>query len=150
LSSTCRVDGLELSQCASQRQRFHARRYWRMLRLRGSRHHALPVQEYSARYCTDYIGDIGLAVDPNPMDFSAWAEVLLDGRWYIIDARHNNPRIGRIVMGRGRGNPRNPKPNPPWSPTPLGSASLRDLKSSPNCKPNPRRRMTRGLQSDAR
>ena len=73
-----------------------------MLRLRGSRHHALPVQEYSARYCTDYLGDIGLAVDPNPMDFSAWAEVFLDGRWYIIDARHNNPRIGRIVMGRGR------------------------------------------------
>jgi transglutaminase-like putative cysteine protease len=73
-----------------------------MLRLRGSCHHALPVQEYSARYCTDYLGDIGLAVDPNPMDFSAWAEVFLDGRWYIIDARHNNPRIGRIVMGRGR------------------------------------------------
>ena len=36
------------------------------------------------------------------MDFSAWAEVFLDGRWYTIDARHNHPRIGRIVMGRGR------------------------------------------------
>jgi hypothetical protein len=143
LSSTCRVDGLELSQCASQRQRFHARRYWRMLRLRGSRHHALPVQEYSARYCTDYIGDIGLAVDPNPMDFSAWAEVLLDGRWYIIDARHNNPRIGRIVMDRGR------DAADVAISTPLGSPSLRALKSSPKCKPNPRRRMNRGLQSDA-
>jgi transglutaminase-like putative cysteine protease len=33
------------------------------------------------------------------MDFSAWAEVFLDGRWYTIDARHNHPRIGRIVMG---------------------------------------------------
>jgi transglutaminase-like putative cysteine protease len=36
------------------------------------------------------------------MDFSAWAEVFLNGRWYTIDARHNHPRIGRIVMGRGR------------------------------------------------
>jgi transglutaminase-like putative cysteine protease len=51
-----------------------------------------------ARYCTD----IGVAVDPNPMDFSAWAEVFLDGRWYIIDARATHPRVGRIVMDRGR------------------------------------------------
>ena len=36
------------------------------------------------------------------MDFSGWAEVFLAGRWYSIDARHNHPRIGRIVMGRGR------------------------------------------------
>ena len=36
------------------------------------------------------------------MDFSGWAEVFLDGRRYTIDARHNHPRIGRIVMGRGR------------------------------------------------
>jgi transglutaminase-like putative cysteine protease len=36
------------------------------------------------------------------MDFSDWAEVFLDGRWYTIDARHNHPRIGRIVTGRGR------------------------------------------------
>jgi transglutaminase-like putative cysteine protease len=55
-----------------------------------------------ARYCTGYLGDIGVPVDPNPMDFSAWTEVFLDGRWYTIDARHNHPRIGRIVMGRGR------------------------------------------------
>ena len=55
-----------------------------------------------ARYCTGYLGDIGLPVDVNPMDFSAWAEVFLDGRWYTMDARHNHPRIGRIVMGRGR------------------------------------------------
>jgi transglutaminase-like putative cysteine protease len=55
-----------------------------------------------ARYCTGYLGDIGVPVDINPMDFSAWAEVFLDGRWYTIDARHNHPRIGRIVMGRGR------------------------------------------------
>ena len=55
-----------------------------------------------ARYCTGYLGDIGVPLDPNPMDFSAWFEVFLDGRWYAMDARHNHPRIGRIVMGRGR------------------------------------------------
>jgi transglutaminase-like putative cysteine protease len=36
------------------------------------------------------------------MDFSAWFEVYLDGRWFTLDARHNHPRIGRIVMARGR------------------------------------------------
>jgi hypothetical protein len=55
-----------------------------------------------ARYCTGYLGDIGVPVDPNPMDFSAWFEAYLDGRWYTFDARHNKPRIGRILMGRGR------------------------------------------------
>jgi transglutaminase-like putative cysteine protease len=57
---------------------------------------------FPARYCTGYLGDIGVPVDPNPMDFSAWFEAFLDGRWYAMDARHNHPRIGRIVMGRGR------------------------------------------------
>lgn len=55
-----------------------------------------------ARYCAGYLGDIGVPADPNPMDFSAWFEVFLDGRWFTFDARHNHPRIGRIVMGRGR------------------------------------------------
>jgi len=55
-----------------------------------------------ARYCTGYLGDIGVPIDVNPMDFSAWFEVFLDRRWYTMDARHNHPRIGRIVMGRGR------------------------------------------------
>ena len=55
-----------------------------------------------ARYCTGYLGDIGVPFDPNPMDFSAWFEAFLDGRWYTFDARHNKPRIGRILMGRGR------------------------------------------------
>jgi transglutaminase-like putative cysteine protease len=55
-----------------------------------------------ARYCTGYLGDIGVPADPAPMDFSAWLEVYLDGRWYTFDARHNHPRIGRIVMARGR------------------------------------------------
>ncbi len=55
-----------------------------------------------ARYCTGYLGDIGVPDDPAPMDFSAWFEVYLGGRWYTFDARHNRPRIGRIVMARGR------------------------------------------------
>ncbi|RBP12823.1 transglutaminase-like putative cysteine protease [Roseiarcus fermentans] len=55
-----------------------------------------------ARYCTGYLGDIGVPPDVNPGDFSGWAEVFLDGRWWTLDARHNHPRIGRIVMGRGR------------------------------------------------
>jgi transglutaminase-like putative cysteine protease len=55
-----------------------------------------------ARYCTGYLGDIGVPPDPAPMDFSAWFEVLRDGRWYTFDARHNVPRIGRILMARGR------------------------------------------------
>ena len=55
-----------------------------------------------ARYCTGYLGDIGVPFDPAPMDFSAWFEAYLDGRWYTFDARHNHPRIGRILMARGR------------------------------------------------
>jgi len=55
-----------------------------------------------ARYCTGYLGDIGVVPEPEPMDFSAWFEVYLGGRWYAFDARHNVPRIGRIVMARGR------------------------------------------------
>jgi transglutaminase-like putative cysteine protease len=55
-----------------------------------------------ARYCTGYLGDIGVPPLPDPMDFSAWFEAYLDGQWYAFDARHNHPRIGRIVMARGR------------------------------------------------
>ena len=55
-----------------------------------------------ARYCTGFLGDIGVPRDPAPMDFSAWFEVFLDGHWYTFDARHNHPRIGRIVIARGR------------------------------------------------
>jgi transglutaminase-like putative cysteine protease len=54
-----------------------------------------------ARYCTGYMGDIGVPV-VEPMDFSAWFEVYLGGRWYTFDARNNRPRIGRILMARGR------------------------------------------------
>jgi len=55
-----------------------------------------------ARYCTGYMGDIGVPVPDAPMDFSGWFEAFLDGRWYTFDARSNFPRIGRILMARGR------------------------------------------------
>lgn len=55
-----------------------------------------------ARYVNGYLGDIGVPQDPAPMDFSAWMEVFLDGKWYTFDARHNIPRIGRVVIARGR------------------------------------------------
>jgi transglutaminase-like putative cysteine protease len=55
-----------------------------------------------ARYCTGYLGDIGIPPVDAPMDFSAWFEVFLDGAWRTFDARHNTPRIGRILMARGR------------------------------------------------
>ena len=55
-----------------------------------------------ARFCNGYLGDIGIPPDPAPMDFNAWFEAYLDGRWYTFDARHNQPRIGRIFISRGR------------------------------------------------
>lgn len=55
-----------------------------------------------ARYVNGYLGDIGVPPDPAPMDFNAWFEVYLGGRWYTFDARHNMARIGRIVVSRGR------------------------------------------------
>jgi transglutaminase-like putative cysteine protease len=55
-----------------------------------------------ARYCTGYLGDIGVPILPVPGDFSAWFEAYLGGHWHTFDARHNIPRIGRILMARGR------------------------------------------------
>jgi transglutaminase-like putative cysteine protease len=55
-----------------------------------------------ARYVNGYLGDIGVPQDPAPMDFNAWFEAYLDGGWYTFDARHNIPRIGRVVIARGR------------------------------------------------
>jgi transglutaminase-like putative cysteine protease len=55
-----------------------------------------------ARYCTGYLGDIGIAPVDAPMDFSAWFEVYLGGAWRTFDARHNTPRIGRIPIAYGR------------------------------------------------
>jgi transglutaminase-like putative cysteine protease len=55
-----------------------------------------------ARYCTGYLGDIGVPASPDPMDFSAWFEAYLGGRWHIVDPRNNMPRIGRVLIARGR------------------------------------------------
>jgi transglutaminase-like putative cysteine protease len=55
-----------------------------------------------ARYATGYLGDIGVPRAPEPMDFSAWFEAYLEGRWWTFDARHNHPRIGRVLMATGR------------------------------------------------
>ena len=55
-----------------------------------------------ARYATGYLGDIGVPVSPDPMDFSAWFEAYLEDRWWTFDARHNQPRIGRVLMAVGR------------------------------------------------
>jgi transglutaminase-like putative cysteine protease len=55
-----------------------------------------------ARYCTGYLGDIGVPADDNPMDFSGWFEVYLGNHWHVFDARHNARRIGRIMIAYGR------------------------------------------------
>jgi transglutaminase-like putative cysteine protease len=55
-----------------------------------------------ARYCTGYLGDVGVPPVDAPMDFSGWFEAYLDGTWYTFDARHNTPRIGRVLIARGR------------------------------------------------
>jgi transglutaminase-like putative cysteine protease len=55
-----------------------------------------------ARYCTGYLGDIGVPASSAPMDFSGWFEAYLEDRWYTFDARHNVARIGRILIARGR------------------------------------------------
>ena len=55
-----------------------------------------------ARYCTGYLGDIGVPASPDPMDFSAWFEAYLGGRWHIFDPRNNIARIGRVLLAQGR------------------------------------------------
>ena len=55
-----------------------------------------------ARYCTGYLGDIGIPPVDAPMDFAGWFEAYLGGRWYTFDPRNNTPRIGRILIGQGR------------------------------------------------
>jgi transglutaminase-like putative cysteine protease len=54
-----------------------------------------------ARYCTGYLGDIGVP-EQGPMDFSAWMEVFLGDAWHTFDPRNNIPRIGRVLIARGR------------------------------------------------
>jgi len=55
-----------------------------------------------ARYCTGYLTDIGVEPPYGPMDFAAWFEAYIGGRWHTFDARNNTPRIGRVLMARGR------------------------------------------------
>jgi transglutaminase-like putative cysteine protease len=55
-----------------------------------------------ARYCTGYLGDMGVPPPYGPMDFAGWFEAWLDGRWHTFDPRNSVPRIGRILMARGR------------------------------------------------
>jgi transglutaminase-like putative cysteine protease len=54
------------------------------------------------RYCTGYITDVGLPPPYEPMDFAAWIEVYLGGRWHAFDPRNNAPRIGRVLVAQGR------------------------------------------------
>jgi transglutaminase-like putative cysteine protease len=55
-----------------------------------------------ARYCTGYLGDIGVPPPYGPMDFAGWFEAYLGGRWHTFDPRNNVPRIGRVLIARGR------------------------------------------------
>lgn len=55
-----------------------------------------------ARYCTGYLGDVGTPLPYPPGDFAAWFEVFLGRRWYTFDPRNNVPRIGRVLIARGR------------------------------------------------
>ena len=55
-----------------------------------------------ARYCTGYLGDVGMPPPYGPMDFAAWFEAYVDGHWHTFDPRNNVPRIGRVLIARGR------------------------------------------------
>ena len=55
-----------------------------------------------ARYCTGYLGDIGIPASQAPMDFAGWLEAYIGGAWHTFDPRNNERRIGRILIARGR------------------------------------------------
>ena len=55
-----------------------------------------------ARYCTGYLGDYGTEPPYGTMDFAGWFEAFLGDRWYTFDARNNTPRVGRVLIARGR------------------------------------------------
>jgi transglutaminase-like putative cysteine protease len=55
-----------------------------------------------ARYCTGYVSDIGQSPPNPPMDFAAWMEVFLSGKWWTFDPRNNDLRFGRVLIARGR------------------------------------------------
>ena len=75
----------------------------RVPRLRAPRRRLLPLHEHSRRATAPATsGDIGMPPPYGPMDFAAWFEAFLDGQWYTFDARNNTPRIGRVLIARGR------------------------------------------------
>ena len=55
-----------------------------------------------ARYCSGYLGDMGMPPPYAPMDFAGWFEAYIGDQWYTCDARNNTPRIGRVLIARGR------------------------------------------------
>lgn len=55
-----------------------------------------------ARYCFGYLSDVGTPPPHPPGDFAAWFEAYLEGGWHMFDPRNNVPRIGRVLMARGR------------------------------------------------
>ena len=55
-----------------------------------------------ARYCTGYLGDVGTPPPFPPGDFAAWFDAWIGGRWHTFDPRNNVPRIGRVLIARGR------------------------------------------------
>jgi transglutaminase-like putative cysteine protease len=59
------------------------------------------AMNFPARYASGYLGNIGVETR-DAVDFSAWSEVYLDGRWHTFDPRNNTPRVGRVLMVRGR------------------------------------------------
>jgi transglutaminase-like putative cysteine protease len=69
---------------------------------RAPGHHLLPLHEHPGALLHRVPGDIGVPVMDAPMDFSGWFEAYLGGAWYAFDARHNRPRIGRILIAHGR------------------------------------------------
>ena len=72
-----------------------------MPRLHTPCDYSLPLHEHPARYVTGYLGDIGIPPVPDPMDFSAWMEVYLGGRWFPFDPRNNRRRIGPFLNSKG-------------------------------------------------
>jgi len=74
----------------------------RMPRFRAPGAHLLPLHGHSGELLHGLHGRVRRAPDPAPMDFSGWFSVYLSGQWYTFDARHNHPRIGRILMATGR------------------------------------------------
>src|SRR4029079_13629129 len=85
----------------------------RLSRLRSPGYHHVSRPQYSCslrlmlppvylHYLFGYLPDIGIEPPDSPMDFHSWFEAYLGGHWYTFDARHNTPRIGRILIAHGR------------------------------------------------